>query len=163
RQAVQRGRLVVGGVALDEAVADEVALDRGDRSDHARVVAGQEPDEREGEHARVQALRAVELRERVQLGVEAAPADLRVDLGPSLPPPVDGAVAPEALARLHAPVERDPRHHLRVREVTARPAYLPDSLVRLLPDLLEVREHAALQRPGLARDAELVDAALVER
>src|SRR5205085_9626046 len=28
RQAVHRGRLVVGGVALDEAVADEVALDR---------------------------------------------------------------------------------------------------------------------------------------
>ena len=40
---------VVGAVALDEAVAHELALDRRDRAEHALVVGGQEADQRHQE------------------------------------------------------------------------------------------------------------------
>ena len=77
RQAVVGLR---GRVARDEAVAAQLAPDRVDRPGHALVVAGQEADERDVEHARVQLLRAVVLRERAPLGVVAALAHLGVDL-----------------------------------------------------------------------------------
>src|SRR5437868_10722608 len=97
RQAVDRLRLVVRAVALDEAVADELALDRRHRADHPRVVGRQKADERDHEQARIDALRAVEADERVELGVESAPEHLVVDLGPHLTPPLDRAGAAEAL------------------------------------------------------------------
>src|SRR5919198_102574 len=60
RQAVDRHRLLVRLVALDEAGADELALDCRHRADHARVVGREEADERDHEQARVDPLRAVE-------------------------------------------------------------------------------------------------------
>src|SRR5919204_1472941 len=163
RQAVDRHRLLVRLVALDEAVADELALDRRHRADHARVVGGEEADERDHEQARVDPLAAVEADEGVELGVEAATEHLVVDLRPHPAPPVDRPAAAEALDRLHAAVERDPRHHLRVREVAPRPAHLPDALVRLLPGMLEVPQEAPLERPGLLGGREIVGSTLVQR
>ena len=84
-----------------------------------------------------------------------------MDLGAHLAPPLDRPAAPVALHRLHAAVERDPGHHLRVREVTARTANLPDALVRLLPGILEVPQQPPLQRPRLLRSLEVAHAALV--
>src|SRR5204862_1416346 len=97
-------------------------LDRSDRADHPRVRRGQEPDKWDHQQARVEPLRAVEARERVELGVEAAPADLLVDRRAGVAPTVGGAVAAEALDGLDAAAERDPRHHLPGRGVTAGPA-----------------------------------------
>ena len=64
--------------------------------------------------------------------------------GPSRPNCSDG---------LDAAVERDPGHHLRVGEVAARPAHLPDPLVGLVPAPLEVQRADALERPRLRRPA----------
>ena len=43
RQAVDAADILVVGVAVDEAVAHELTLDRGDRAHHARVVGGRKP------------------------------------------------------------------------------------------------------------------------
>src|SRR6185369_7009170 len=67
------------------------------------------------------------------------------------------------LDRFYAPVERDPAHHLRVREVAPRPAHFPQSLIGVLPAGLEVLQEGALQVPRgiLARDS--LPARLVQR
>jgi hypothetical protein len=49
-----------------------------------------------------------------------------VDLLAQAAPAVDGAAQTESLDRLDGAVERDPSHHLQVREVTARAAHFPD-------------------------------------
>ena len=67
----------LGLVAGDEAVVQQRALDRVDGADDARVVAGQEPDDRHHQHRGVELLGPVRLGERVELGVEALVADLR--------------------------------------------------------------------------------------
>ena len=107
--------------------------------------------------------RAVALRERVQVGVEALPADLVVDLAPDPPPAVDGAREVEALDGVDRTVERHPGEHLRVHEVAARPAHLPDPLVRLVPGALEEVHHPLLERPRVAVGREPVPARLVQR
>ena len=70
--------------------------------------------------------------------------DLVADRSPS----VDRPFQPELLHALHPAIERDPRHYLRVREVLARAAHLPDPLVRLGPDPLEMLDQVRLQRPA---------------
>ena len=96
-----------GRVALDEAVARQVALDRVDRADHARVVRRQEPDERDQQRRRVELVGAVGLRERVELDVERLAAHLLVDLVPHPAPALDRArrgrtARPSATARSNA-------------------------------------------------------------
>ena len=63
----------------------------------------------------------------------------------------------EALDGVDRTVERDPREHLRVREVPARPAHLPDPFVGLVPRTFEEVHQVPLQAPrvvlgGHARD-----------
>src|SRR5919197_64707 len=140
----------------------EQPLDRRHRADHARIVGGQEADERDHEQAGVDPLRAVEADERVELGVEALAEHLVVDLRAHAAPAVDRAGAAEALDGLHAAVERDPGHHLRVREVAARPAHLPDSFVGLLPRVLEVAEEEPPERPPLLGGLQVVDPSLMK-
>ena len=71
REAVDVGVLLVGAVALDEAAAHELLLDRAYGADDALVLRRQEADERDQEAARVEAVRAEELGERAALGVVA--------------------------------------------------------------------------------------------
>ena len=70
-----------------------------------------------------------------------------MDVASELAPALDRAGPAVLLDGADAAVEGDPRHHLRVREVLARPANLPDALVGLLPGVLEVQQEAALERP----------------
>ena len=60
-----------------------------------------------------------------------------------------GPSRPNCSTALTAAVEGDPGHHLRVHEVLAAAAHLPDALVRLLPDLLQVLQQRALQVPAV--------------
>ena len=133
----QSSCFLVVRVAVDETVAHELTLDRGDGADHAWVVGGEETDERDHQQTRVQSLRAVELGEGIELDVETLLADLPMDLGADRAPPFDGPLLSEALDSLDAAVESDPSHHLRVREVPPRAAYFPDAFVGLLPGVLE--------------------------
>jgi len=98
----------------------------------------QEADDRQQQQARVESLAAVALDEAAELGVEAVPANLRVNFVSHRAPALDRAFLAELLHRLHRAIERHPGHHLRISEVAARPAHLPDPFVGLPPDLLEM-------------------------
>src|SRR5688500_17628951 len=138
----------MGDVATYEAIDDELLFDRAHRSDDARIVGGQEADEGEHQQARVGLLRAVVLHERVERAIEPALADLRVERAPDLPPAIDRAGELPLLDRTHGAVEGDPRHHLRVYEVTQRAAHFPDAAVGLRPDGVEMTHERALEVPS---------------
>ena len=80
------------------------------------------------------------LRERVSSALKPSRQTSSWISSPERAPAVDRARAGRALGRLDGAVERDPRQHLRVREVAARPAHLPDALVGLVPGALEELE-----------------------
>src|ERR1700730_2361196 len=84
--------------------------------------------------------------------VVAAGADLRVDLVANLPPPIDRGLVTRVLRHLHAAVEGDPAHHLRMREVPARPAYFPNPLVGLVPALVERVQQQEHERPRICSE-----------
>ena len=126
-------------VAAHEAVRHQLPLDGRHRAPHPQVVRRQEPDERDHQQAGVERRRPVGLHEAAPLGVVAVGEHVGVHLVPQGPQPVDvhreqGRVH---LRRLHRPVERHPRHDLRVREVTPRAPHLPDPIVGLAPPVLE--------------------------
>src|SRR5713101_7064943 len=73
------------------------------------------------------------------------------------------SVEPVLLDRLDPAVESDPRHDFREGELARRAANLPDALVRLLPDRLQIFEQLLLQRPGKAAAFEPVAVTGVER
>jgi hypothetical protein len=64
-----------------------------------------------------------------------------------LPPTLDRAVKPEGLHILDRPIESHPGHHLGVGELAARPAYFPDTFIRLLPVRLQELEQRHLYFP----------------
>src|SRR5437588_2808400 len=154
---------LVSEVAQYEVVAHERSLNRVDRLGHALVLRGKKADQWNEQETRLELLRSVRLHERRERRVVAPVADLRVDLVANLAPAIGGTVEPLFLDRAYRPVECDPAHHLRVREVPSWPSDLPDALVRLPPAGLEITEQLPLQRPGLLFLAEAVDPGLVER
>ena len=108
-------------------------LDERHRAAHARVVAGRKPTSGMSERARVGEAAIVRLDERVERSDRRRFAQTSSWIASrSVAPPVERPVEVELLGALHGAVERDPRHHLRMREVLRRAAHLPDSLVGLL-------------------------------
>src|SRR5882724_8491037 len=77
-------------------------------------------------------------------------------------PAVQWRLQPEFLRRTHHAVKGDPGHDLGMGEMSAPATDLPDSIVRLLPYRLKMRDERAFQRParffrgeaGLAGDIE---------
>src|SRR5262249_8772270 len=80
-----------------------------------------------------------------------------------VPPALHGPLEPEALHALHGAVERDPRHHLRVRERPARAPDLPDALVVLSPRGFDELDQRAFDAPGVLVDLDSETARKVER
>jgi hypothetical protein len=93
---------VVRAVAEHEAVPEQLALDRLDRPADARIRSRQEADEWDQQEARVELRRAVRLRERAELLVEALLADLSVDPLTQVAPVLDAAVETVRTARSNA-------------------------------------------------------------
>src|SRR5262245_59871849 len=158
--ALTRGQPVELGdglVSRHEAIGREATADGLDGSEHARILRRKESDERNHQEARVEQLRAVVLQEGAELPIEPVLAHVRVDRGADVSPALDGAVEPEALHRFDGTIERDPRHHLRVRERPARTANLPDALIGFLPRGLDEFDQRGLEAPrvlvGLEPDA----------
>ena len=154
RQPVVRdGRRVAG----DESVTAELARDRVDGVRDALVAPGQEPDQRDVEHTRVELLRPVVLRERAAPGVVALLTDLAVDLVPSVLPALDGTFEREPLREPHGAVEHHPGHDLGVGVVAPWPAAFPDPVVGLAPDRLDMLDYRppAGPEPLLDRAGEL--------
>src|SRR5919108_3504774 len=110
----------------------ELVGDREDRRAHALVLGRQEAHQRDQEQGGVQCLCLVVLDEDAAV-VDAALADVIVDLVGDAPPEVRTLPVAARLRQPHAAVDRDPAHHLRRREVLGLPAHLPDPAVRLGP------------------------------
>ena len=145
---------VAPGVAQHEPVDRELALDRLDRRDDPRIVRRQEAEERHQQHARVELVRAVGLGERL---LRLAPGALE-HLAPGSRPASSrqrstGPSRPNSSCAPHGAVERDPGHHLRVREVAVRPAHLPDPGVLAPPAVLEPVEQLPRAAPRCCRPA----------
>ena len=144
RKAVVR---LVALVAHHEAVAHQLRLDRGDGAAHTDVAGRQEVDERDHQQARVELRAAVCLHERVSIRVEAVGADVVVDLLAHLAPFLQRSLTAELLDRAYRAIERHPRHYLRMSEVLARPAHLPQAFVGLAPVIDHELHQVALKRP----------------
>ena len=112
------------------------------------IVRRQKADEGNEQQACVQCRVAERLDKRVLLGVVPTLAHFLMNRRPNLSPALEGPIEPEFLDRAHRAIERDPRHHLRMREVARTASHFPDALVGISPDFLEVRDQRALQRPG---------------
>ena len=80
--------------------------------------------------------------------MNAAAADLLVDLGADPPPAFDRPASPNFSTLLIAAIERHPRHDLRMGEVPAFAAHFPDAVVGPPPDRLEMIEQRLLQSPS---------------
>ena len=135
-------------VAHDEAAVEQCPLDGGDRPPDALVGPREEPHAREQQQGRVQPLRPVELGERAALRIEPVAADLRVHAVAQPPPLIDRSVEAVFLDGVHGPVHTGPGHHLGVHEVSARPAHLPQPVVRFGPVPLEEVQQGPLHVPG---------------
>src|SRR5712671_6800162 len=85
--------------------------------------------------------------------------DLVAQLAPALGP----AAGAEPFGDLDRPVEGDPGHHLRMREMLRRPAHLPDTLVRLIPDLSQMRKNDLADCGAAVDRRQAVQMGLVER
>ena len=81
----------LGAVAQQQAVVQQVVLERGDGAEHPRVVGRDEPDLRQLQQRGVDLGRAVVLHERVALGVEALSLDLAAQRVAQLDPAFDRA------------------------------------------------------------------------
>ena len=66
-----------------------------------------------------------------------------------LPPPRDGTFETVLFRILDGPVECDPGHYFRMRELPGRPADFPQSLIGDLPVRLQKLEQSDLDFPGL--------------
>src|SRR4029077_14822080 len=75
-------------------------------------------------------------------------ADFIVDLGAYLAPTLRRALEAIEFDALDGSVERDPGHHLRMGEMAALAAHLPDAVIGITPDRLEMIEQRPLKFPG---------------
>src|SRR5665213_3164043 len=72
-------------------------------------------------------------------------------------PMFERAIQLELFDRAHRTVEGDPRHHLRLREMFAAAADLPDALIRLFPNGLKMSNERTFECParGVRSEARL--------
>ena len=143
---------LVGAVAQHEPLLGQLVGDRQHAGPQARVVPGQEPEDR-GEQRR-----GVERVGLVVLAQDAAGVGAVLeDVGPDLlgrRAPLGGPLAVAADVReLGRAVERHPAHQLRRHVVLRLAARLPDALVGLAPDVARALRLGLHDRPQPARQA----------
>src|SRR5262249_16261157 len=127
-----------------KAVDHELPLDRHDGAAHSWIVRRQEANEGDQQEARVKFAAAEALRKGVALAGESEPTDRRVHAVANLPPGIQRCVEAEPLGIAYRAIQSDPRHDLGESKVAAAASYFPDTLVWLLPDLLETLDQLPL-------------------
>src|SRR5690606_10664858 len=85
--------------------------------------------------------------EGVPAGIVTPGTDFGMNFVSKRTPAIHGTLEAEAFDVLDGAVERDPGHDLRVREMPAWSANLPDAFIGLTPDVLEPREQFELDAP----------------
>src|SRR5205823_5359426 len=76
---------------------------------------------------------------------------------------VDRTFEMEAFRAFQRAIEGHPGHDLRIGEVLSPRAHLPDALIGLAPDRLQMREQLDLQVPPGTGGAEAADARVMQR
>src|SRR5262245_31210680 len=134
-------------VTQQEAIDEQSLLDGRDRAAYARVVRWKEAHCRQQQQTGVEFLRAIRLHEGAKLLIEAVFADLvRNDLAQPAPM-VHRTIQSELFDVADRAIEGHPAHHLRVGEVSRVATNFPETVIRLLPHALEMREHRTLEIP----------------
>ena len=119
-----------------------------DGADDSLVIRRQEPDDGEQKQAGVELCRAVLPDEAAAPGIDPSPADVVVDPGPELSPPLHRAVPAEAFHAPNGPVDANPGHDFGISELSSPGAHLPNTFVRFVPMGLDVVNESPEQRPG---------------
>ncbi len=148
-QPIDLVRFRAGGVAIDEHTMLKVRLHGVHGAADPLIVTGEEPDGGQQQRRRVECGATVVLGECSQVVVPRLGQHFRVHSMPDLPPALDGARQTVLLDGADRPVERDPHHDPGMGEIALGATNFPQAIVRLVPDLLEMPQHAALQRPRL--------------
>ena len=78
-------------------------------------------------------------------------------------PSIDRPVEVELLGALHRTIDRHPRHDLGMGKMLRLAAHLPNSLIGLLPDCLEMRGERLLKCPGLGALRNAAEPRLMQR
>jgi len=144
----------LGSVTQHKAIGNQLSLDRRDGATYTGIVGRQETHDRHQQQARIKLAPAEALREGVAAGVESLLADGRVHAVPNLSPALQRSLQVETLRITHRAIKGDPRHDLRMGEMAAPTPYFPDSIVRLLPNPLQILDQLLLLRPGLGDRSE---------
>lgn len=132
---------------MHEPVDGELALDPLDGGIDARVVGGQEADERDEQVGGVEVRRLEGLHERSGRRVDASRFDLLTELGSDRTPASNRAGRRELAREADATVERDPGHHFGRDEVLGLAADLPNAVIGLVPALTDDLDDAAEKLP----------------
>src|SRR4051794_15837940 len=135
-------------VAHHESVYEQVPLDGIDCAADARVIGGQEADARQQQKACIKLFAAIGLYKASKLVVEAVPANIGMNFRRQSPPAIDRSGKVEFNSAFDGTVECKPGHDLGICKLLRAAAQLPDSLVRLHPDVLKVLEERDLQCPA---------------
>src|SRR6201986_3351529 len=89
-------------------------------------------------------------------------ADIAMDDVTQLSPSIDRSLKAKGLGTLDGTIERHPAHHFRQHVMLAVAAALPDSAVRVSPDLGQMLENLALDIPSPVVELQLGHARLVK-
>src|SRR5579862_1043657 len=160
RETIDAG---LGRIPEHQPFVHEFSFDRGDRRSYARILRGQETDQRNHQQRRVERFRSVILDERITLRIEATAANVAMNLVAERSPAIDRSIAKAVMNLFHRSIDCHPRHHLRVRKIPARTAHFPDSFIRILPSRFEEIHQPSLQAPGVIITFELVLTCDVQR
>src|SRR5947207_11115616 len=85
-----------------------------------------------------------------------------MDLIAELAPAVHGTSQMELFDGFDGTIECHPGHHLRMSEVTTRPANLPNPFIWLFPRFFEIPDQFTLYPPTVVLDLHARDAAVVQ-
>ena len=143
----------------------QVLFQRVEGADDARIVGGQKADQRDAQAGGVQVLGTVALHKTVQLFIEAVFQNVRMDFVTGLYPfrqqglmffEIRIVAAPVLLVCGDGAVKSGPRHDFGMDKMPAFAAHLPDAVVGLAPDLLQVAKDAFSERSYVLRPHILV-------
>src|SRR5919201_3012033 len=124
---------LLAAIASNEAVIDQICLDRLDRRLHARVVRWEKTDQRQPQQAGIDVVSPVEADEAAAFLVEALREDVLADLVTELLPALERSLFPVLAHRFYSTVHGNPRHDLGVDEVPSLGSEFPEAVVGLAP------------------------------
>ena len=113
-------------------IGRKVLFDR-NRASNPLVIGRQEADERHHEQTGIEQLRSVGLDERTYVRLVALLADLVTYCVANRAPAVNRTIETKGYDDFNGSMQRHPRHHFRMGELTAQPAYFPQPLIGLGP------------------------------